>query len=210
MGATGNTERDNTERDNTEWREVETFAWTEGDGPGRPPGGPNRLLTTVVGGGLAAAFTAMIATDTLCPEHRAWVMTLATLALAATVTAAVGLLRGWAIAGPLALVATVSGMAIGMIDAVHDVQRGRAITATFAALTAGALVLLGRQVALLRWERQVRRGLPTGAAAAAGEASADDATADETTTVPPGADATSPADADAGTAGARRHAPSTS
>lgn len=186
----------------TEWREVETFAWTEGDGPGRPPRGPNRLLTTLVGGGLAAAFTAMLATDTLCPEHRAWVMTLATLALVATVVASVGLLRGWAIAAPLAVVATASGMAIGAIDAAHSVQRGRAITAAFAVLSVGALVLLGRQVELLRWDRQVRHGLPTGVDA--GAAGTGDLAGDESTTAPPAA--ASPADAGVSV---DAHAPST-
>ena len=158
------------------WRQVEVLAWTEKDGPGRPPHGPGRVLTTLVGGGLAATFTTILFTDTLCPEHRAWVMTLATLALVATVVAAVGLFRGWAIAAPLAVVATLAGVVIGVIDSVHSVDRGRAIAMAFAVLSVGALALLWRQVDLLRWDREVRRGLPTGvtdAADAAGPASGD-------------------------------------
>jgi hypothetical protein len=141
------------------WHDDGIVAWTEGDGPGRPPGGPSPWLTSGVGVGLLAVFSAILVTDTLCPEHRAWVAGMATIAMAATVVAGVGMFRGWASAAPLSVLATGLGVGIGILDSIHSASRGSAIAAAFGVLSVGALFLLWRQVALLRWDREVRRSL---------------------------------------------------
>jgi hypothetical protein len=113
--------------------------------------------------GISAAFlvvfTSMVLSDTLCPEHRAWVMGLASVGLTATILAAVGLWRGWAVAAPLSVLAAGSGVAIGLIDAVHSASRGRSIALAFAVLLVGAVVLTWRQVVLFRWDRSMQRSL---------------------------------------------------
>jgi hypothetical protein len=113
--------------------------------------------------GISAAFlvifTSMVFSDTLCPEHRAWVMGLASVGLTSTIVAAVGLWRSWAIAAPLSVLAAGSGVAIGLIDSIHSVSRGRSIALAFAVLLVAAVALTWRQVVLLRWDRSVRRSL---------------------------------------------------
>lgn len=142
-----------------DWHDDGIVAWTEGDGPGRPPGGPSPWLTSCVGVGLLTVFSAILVTDTLCPEHRAWVAGMATVAMAATVVAGVGMFRGWASAAPLSVLATSLGVGIGILDSIHSASRGSAIAAAFGVLSVGALFLLWRQVALLRWDHEVRRSL---------------------------------------------------
>lgn len=157
------------------WRDEGLVAWTEGDGPGRPPAGPNRWVTTAVGVGLLAAFSAILVTDTLCPEHRAWVIGLATVAMAATVVGAIGMFRSWAIASPLSVLATGLGVAIGVIDSIHSASRGRSIALAFGVLLLGAVFLMWRQLQLAAWDRSVRRSLAsTPVSAASTDAAADD------------------------------------
>jgi hypothetical protein len=139
------------------WRSDGLIAWTEREGPGRPPAGPSRAVSTALGIGLAAVFTGILFTDTLCPEHRTWVQALASVAFVGTIVAAVGLIKRWAIAPPMALMVTLCGVSIGMLDAAHSAGRGRAIAAAFSLLALAAAVLLWRQFALVRWDRSVRR-----------------------------------------------------
>ena len=107
------------------WRDDGLVAWSERDGPGRPPRGPQRWLSMGISAAFLAIFTSMVLSDTLCPEHRAWVMTLGSVGLTSTIVAAVGLWRGWAIAAPLSVLAAGSGVAIGLIDSIHSASRGR-------------------------------------------------------------------------------------
>jgi uncharacterized membrane protein YccC len=141
------------------WRSDGLIAWTERDGPGRSPAGPSRVVTTGLAIGLAAVFTGILSVDTLCPEHRAWVQILATAALIGTVIAAIGLVKQWAIAPVLALVVTLCGVAIGLLDAIHSAGRGRTIAAAFGILALGAAVVVWRQIALMRWDKSVRRSI---------------------------------------------------
>jgi hypothetical protein len=146
------------------WRATDLVAWTEHDGPGRPPRGPGTVLTTVIGAGLVCVFSAILFTDTLCPEHRVWVQVLASAALVGTVVTGVGLLRGWATAPALSVVVTTCGMAIGLLDAVHAAERGLIIAIAFGALWLGSLVLVYRAIRLLLWDREMQRSR-SGAAA---------------------------------------------
>jgi hypothetical protein len=141
------------------WRSDEVIAWTEREGPGRPPPGVNRTTTTALGLGLAAVFTAILFTDSLCPEHRVWVQAMASTALVCSIVASIGLLRRWAVAPLLALPVTLCGVAIGLLDAAHAAARGRAIAVAFSVLAAGAVVLVWRQIALVKWDRSVNRSI---------------------------------------------------
>jgi hypothetical protein len=165
----------------TEWRSDGVVAWTDRDGPGRPPAGPGSGLTTALSAGLAILFSGILFTDMLCPEHRIWVQVLGSVALFGAGVAAIGLARGWASAAFLALPTTVCGMAVGLIDSVHAAERGRIVAVAFALLTIGAGWLMWRQVVLLNWDRSVRRSLATTATipAAADVVPADEAPSED-------------------------------
>lgn len=108
---------------------------------------------------MATVFTAILFTDSLCPEHRVWVQAMASTALVCSIVASIGLLRRWAVAPLLALPVTFCGVAIGLLDAAHAAARGRAIAAAFSVLAAGAVVLVWRQIALVRWDQSVDRSI---------------------------------------------------
>lgn len=138
-----------------QWQTRRVVAYTEADGPGRPPRGPARMLAVGLSYALAAVFVGMASVDTLCPDHRAWVQGLGAFAFVAVIVSVVGLARGWAFASFLTVVAASAGVAIGAIDAVHDRTRGVAIALAFGAVAIVAAVLAVRTVALNRWDRQL-------------------------------------------------------
>lgn len=145
------------------WKSTEVLAWTEGDGPGRPPAAPPRRLQLGLAGALTVVLAGILSTDTLCPEHRAWVISLAGVALVAAVTAIVGLVRGWAAAPLLTVVTAAAGVAIGLLDAVHSATRGRLLAFAFGVVCLLACWLAARSLALVRWDRSLRatlRGAP--------------------------------------------------
>jgi hypothetical protein len=144
------------------WQDSEQVAWTEHDGPGRPPAAASRNLWLALAGVLAVVFSAMMFTDVLCPEHRAWVQALGSVALLGSATSAVALLRGWSAAPLLTLATAATGVPIGLIDAQHDPTRGRLVALAFAVCVAGSFVLWARQLMITRWSRRV---LATGSAA---------------------------------------------
>ncbi|MGH9178046.1 MAG: hypothetical protein ACRD0N_05775 [Acidimicrobiales bacterium] len=141
----------------SEWRSTQVLAWTDQEGPARPPRVASVGLWAATAATLAVVFSVIMFTDALCPEHRAWVQTLGGLAVVGVVASMVGLLRGWASAPLLTVCSAALGAAIGLIDAIHSPVRGGFIAAAFAV----ALVLSGwlalRQVPLLRWDRRLRR-----------------------------------------------------
>ena len=140
-----------------EWRSTQVLAWTDSEGPGRPPRGAGAGVWMATAATLGIVFSVMMFTDALCPEHRAWVQTLAGLALLGVVTSIVGLLRGWPSAPLVTAGSAALGVGIGFIDAVHSPLRGGFIAAAFvlALLLSGWLAL--RQVPMLRWDRRLRR-----------------------------------------------------
>lgn len=159
------------------WTEGQILAWTEREGPGRPPRGGHRGLHLALAATLGVVFAGMLVTDTLCPEHRAWVQSLATVALVGTGAAAVGLARGWAVAPLLTLGVASLGLAIGALDAVHDPARGQVLLVAFALVAVAAAGLGARQARLARWGRQLRSDLaPSPERAHGAEAGADPAT----------------------------------
>lgn len=149
-----------------QWQSSEVVAWTNHDGPGRPPRGPSRILAGALAATLGAVLMGMLATDTLCPEHRTWVQVLGLLGIVGTGVAIVGLVQRWAVAPVLTLAVALDGVAIGLIDAIHAATRGHlvALGFGFSALMAVALVITS--VPLSAWDRRVRRQLAPGEAGA--------------------------------------------
>ena len=141
------------------WRSTEVLAWTEREGPGRPPAGPSRLLSAGMAGALGVVFVGILATDALCPEHRALVQAIAGLAVVSTVVAMVGLVRQSPSAPLLTLCTAMAGVSIGVIDAVHDPGRGTFIALGFGVVVLGSCALAWRQLRLTRWERSTLTGL---------------------------------------------------
>jgi hypothetical protein len=141
------------------WRSSEVVAWTQHDGVGTPPRGPGRAASLTLAGALAAVLVGIGSYDTLCPEHRSWVFLLAGVALVGTVAAIVGLIQGWAMAPLFTVAVALTGVSIGLIDAVHEPTAGRVIALGFGACAVLAAVLAARGVPLAMWDRRVRRGL---------------------------------------------------
>ena len=144
------------------WRSDEVLAWTEREGPGRPPAAPSRWVATGLAAGLGAVLVGMLSTDALCPDHRAWVQALGSVALLGVIVAIVGLVRRSAIALPTTLVTAGLGVVIGFIDAVHDPTRGHLIAMGFGLAGVASAWMAFRQLRLLRWERRVYAGLAPG------------------------------------------------
>jgi hypothetical protein len=141
------------------WHSTERVAWTEHDGPERPPRGGHPVLGLGVAGVLAAVFAGMVLTDDLCPEHRAWVQALGAVALVGCIAGAVALVRGWAAGPAFAIGTALCGLAIGAIDIVHNPTRGWIITAAFGAVLLGAVWMGLRQISVRQWQLEQSRHL---------------------------------------------------
>jgi hypothetical protein len=129
------------------------LAFTERDGPGRPPRGPSRWATGTLAAVLGVTCAGVSTSDSLCADHRAWVEILGGVAFLAAAAALVGLWRGWAAAPLLTLTAGIPGVAIGALDAMHAPTRGRLITIGFAVVTLLAAVMTWRAWRVTRWGR---------------------------------------------------------
>ncbi len=109
---------------------------------------------TVESGAFHRVWGAILASaDTLCPEHRGWVIGLAVVAIFASGFAVVGLVRGWASSALLTVLAAGCGVAIGMIDIMHNPTRGTTIMVIFALIAVCGAALSWWHVRLHRWER---------------------------------------------------------
>lgn len=138
-----------------QWRADQLLAWTERDGPGRPPHAPGRASYLALAVGLGAILYGVSASDTLCPEHRLWVQHIGVGALAVGVGAIVALARRRAVGTLLALVTAAAGVVIGAIDTIHSPTRGHLVAAGFAILATGTCVLLLAERRLGRFDRAV-------------------------------------------------------
>ncbi len=145
------------------WQQSERLAWVGHDTPAPPRVGRGiRLALAAV---LGTAVAGMLATDTLRPDHRAWVLTLGTIGIGAAATAFVALLRASWISMPLTLGGAVAGISIGIIDMAHDPTRSTMIAVGFAAISAVALALVIADVRRSEWDRSLRpMPQPTGSA----------------------------------------------
>jgi hypothetical protein len=97
--------------------------------------------------------------DTLCPEHRAWVQVLGTVGIAVSIAAFVALMRNSASGPVLTLAGAVAGIGIGALDALHSPLRGGVVLGAFsllAIMTAWPLFVEARAAA---WTHRVTREL---------------------------------------------------
>ncbi len=137
-----------------QWRKSETLAWTGRDGVTPPPSGVSPWFFGSIALSLAGVWIGMIATDTLCPEHRMWVLTFGVVASLSAVGSIVGLVgqRAWA---PLAALASaLLGIAVGFIDAVHSPTRGALISVAFAVVSIAVLMAAVPQLRSALWLRR--------------------------------------------------------
>lgn len=137
-----------------EWGSGPVVAWTDRDGPGRPPGAPGWAWVASASL-IAVALTVVIATDSLCPEHRMWVQALGLVAIGASGAAVVGVLRSWSAVPWLVLTGSVFGAAIGAIDAAHAPVRGTIVTFCFIGAFAIGIWLARQDAAARRWVREL-------------------------------------------------------
>lgn len=137
------------------WRSGEVLAFTEREGPGRPPAGSPAWLTGALSGVLGVTFLGLMASDTLCEEHRVWVVALAGFAIFGVAAASVALWRGRAGAPLMTMLASLAGVAIGLLDAVHSPTRGRLVGLGFALSALLAASMVWRAHRLARWARSV-------------------------------------------------------
>jgi hypothetical protein len=137
------------------WNDGEVVAWTRREGPGPGATGPSRWLTGSIAATLLVTVTGILASDTLCPEHRAWVQGLGAAAIIGSVVAIGLVVRGQAWAPTCALVASLCGIAIGLIDAVHAPARGTLVAVGFGLTAVASAVVAFRLSVLRRWDRDV-------------------------------------------------------
>ena len=171
-----------------QWQNGEVVAWTERDGVGPRPKGPSRILPIALTATLGAVLFGIFRAGTLCPEHRTWVATLGLLGIAGTGVAIFALVQRWAIAPLLTLIVALDGVAIGLIDAIHNPDRGHMIALGFGFSALMAIALAASSIPLSVWDRRVRRSLvsapmPVATSDAPAPASADAPEADATPTV---------------------------
>ena len=141
------------------WRSTERLAWTEREGPGRPPGGVGPWYLASLATILGSTLGVILFSDTLCPEHRAWVQMLGTVGVGVSIAAFVALMRNSASGPVLTLAGAVAGIGIGGIDALHAPLRGAIVLGAFsllAVLTAWPLFVEARAAA---WTRRLARDL---------------------------------------------------
>lgn len=141
------------------WKTGDLLAYTEREGPGRPPSAsPTWMMGTLVGV-VGITLVGLLSSDTLCPDHRAWVEALAGIGFLAIVGSLIALVRGSATAPLLTLLASSLGVTIGLLDAAHSATRGRLIALGFGvALVLAAMASL-RAARLRHWDQQVAANL---------------------------------------------------
>lgn len=136
-----------------------TLAWTSNDGVAGPPTGVRTGLLGAIAAAMGAVWIGVLSTGTLCPEHRAWVLALASLALVTSAVAVVGLVKQKAWSAWFTLLSATLGIGIGLIDAVHDLARGSLIAVVFAVVAAGVAAALLVQMKSAAWARATARSL---------------------------------------------------
>ena len=148
------------------WRSGEVGGWTGRDGVGSPPRGPGRVAPGLLAGTLAVVLTGMTSYDTLCAQHRTWIVSLSVVGILGTVAAIAGLVQARALAPLFIVLVALSGVSIGLIDAVHDPTRGRLVALGFGFAAGLGVLLTARAVPMALWERHVLRRLAAAEAAA--------------------------------------------
>ncbi len=137
----------------SEWEPGPVVAWTESDGPGRqPPVAPRRVsVAAAIAAGVAG--WGFITANDVCPGHSMLIEAVGSIAIVLTFVGVVAAFRASAAAAPLILAASVCGLAIGVVDALHDVTRSRLVATGFAIAAVVAAFSAITSVRMVRWER---------------------------------------------------------
>jgi hypothetical protein len=109
----------------------------------------------MLAGGLVACWVGLLSVDTLCPEHRGWVIAIALTALVSGVSAIAGLVGQRAWAPVFAVTTAVLGIAVGAIDTAHSPNRGIAIALAFTVAACGAAVVSMPWLRRRRWDAEL-------------------------------------------------------
>lgn len=134
------------------WRSGEVLAYTEREGPGRPPRGPSIVTTGSLAVATGVALTGLLSNDQLCSTHRVVVQVLASVVVCGAVTAIIGLLQGWPSAPLTTFIASLAAVLIGGIDAVHSATASRLVVVSFGAVAAVAAAIAWRLRLMARWD----------------------------------------------------------
>ena len=134
------------------WRSGEVLAYTEREGPGRPPRGPSIVTTGSLAVAMGVALIGLLSNDQLCSMHRVVVQILAGVVVCGAVIAIIGLLQGWPSAPLTTLIACSAAVVIGGIDAVHSATASRFVVVSFGAAAAAAAALAWRSRLMARWD----------------------------------------------------------
>lgn len=139
------------------WRSGEVLAYTEREGPGRPPRGPSIVSTVSLAVSMGIALIGLLSNDTLCPTHRVVVEVLAGVVVYGVVAAMIALFQAWSSAPLTTFIACLAAVAIGVIDAAHSTTLSRLIVVSFGAGATVAAALAWRARLLARWDPALRR-----------------------------------------------------
>jgi hypothetical protein len=134
------------------WRSGEVLAYTEREGPGRPPRGPSIVTTGSLAAATGVALIGLLSIDQLCAVHRVVVQVLASVVVCGAVIAIIGLIHGWPSAPLTTLIACSAAVVIGGIDAVHAPTASRFIVMSFGAAAAVAAALAWRLRLMAHWD----------------------------------------------------------
>ena len=134
------------------WRSGEVLAYTEREGPGRPPRGPSIVTTGSLAVATGVALIGLLSNDQLCSIHRVVVQVLASVVVCGAVIAIIGLIHGWPSAPLTTLIACSAAVVIGGIDAVHSATASRFVVVSFGAAAAAAAALAWRSRLMARWD----------------------------------------------------------
>ncbi|HEX3088994.1 MAG TPA: hypothetical protein VHQ23_10085 [Ilumatobacteraceae bacterium] len=137
----------------SEWEPGPVVAWTESDGPGRlPPVAPRRVsVAAAIAAGVAG--WGFITANDVCPGHSLLIEFAGTIAIVLTFVGVVAAIRSSAAAAPVILAASVCGLSIGVVDALHDVTRSRLVATGFAIAAVAAAFSAVASVRMAQWER---------------------------------------------------------
>ena len=137
----------------SEWEPGPVVAWTESDGPGQlPPVAPRRVsIAAAIAAGVAG--WGFLTAGDVCPGHSMLIEAVGTVALVLTFIGVVAAVRASAAAAPLILAASVCGLSIGVVDALHDVTRSRLVATGFAIAAVAAAFSAVGSVRMVHWDR---------------------------------------------------------
>ena len=137
----------------SKWEPGPVVAWTESDGPGQlPPVAPRRVsIAAAIAAGVAG--WGFLTAGDVCPGHSMLIEAVGTVALVLTFIGVVAAARASTAAAPLILAASVCGLAIGVVDALHDVTRSRLVATGFAIAAVAAAFSAVGSVRMVHWDR---------------------------------------------------------